>query len=509
MNYFSRRVRPCTSSASSGRLVVAFVALIFVAMMSCSPTSVTMAATPSANIRPPNIILVLADDLGWAELGCYGNRFNETPHLDRMAARGVRFTNAYAAAPVCSPFRASFMVGQWPARIGITDYLRPTSRKHLSTDLTTIAEALQSSGYTTGIIGKWHLTGYQTAGVPKELEVRPDQHGFDEMIISENASIGGVSYFHPYHFNRLVKRRLFPAKEHPNAAKNTPGFDTREFLVDRMNLEAVDFIERHQDKPFFLYKSHYSVHTSLNAPQQRVVKYQAKAGAAEGHRGKPNNVHLAGQLEAIDEGVGMIFDKLKELKLTDNTIVIFVSDNGGESNVTSNAPLRAGKSTLYEGGIRVPMIVNWPGHIQKNVVSAVPVCSVDLYPTLLAVARSKKTDRDASEPAAGQPLDGVSLLPLLTGAKVTLPRDTLFWHYPLEKPHFLGGRSGGAVRQGDWKLIEFFDDGTAELYNLAVDESEKNNLAAAQPQRVEAMLRQLAAWRKSVGAIIPAGQQAR
>lgn len=496
-------VRPCTA-LSPRRVVARSAALLINALCLLSLAATTSAAEREAEKRPPNIIVVLADDLGWAELGCYGNTFNETPHLDRMAARGVRFTHAYSAAPVCSPFRASFMAGQWPARIGITDYLRPTSRTHLSRDLTTVAEALSSRGYTTGIIGKWHLTGYRTAGVPAELEVRPDQHGFDEMIVSEDASIGGVSYFHPYHFARYVERRLYPAKDQPELAKSVPNFDTREFLVDRLNLEAVEFIERNRERPFFLYKSHYSVHTSLNAPQQRIAKYQAKPGAAEGHGGKPNNVHLAGQLEAIDDGVGMIFDKLEELELRDNTIVIFVSDNGGESNVTSNAPLRAGKSTLYEGGIRVPMIVDWPGHAKQDVVSAVPVSSVDLYPTLLAAAGERENANSDR-----QELDGVSLLPLLDDVAAELPRDSLYWHYPLEKPHFLGGRSGGAVRQRDWKLIEFFDSGDVELYNLANDTSEQTNLAKADPERAAAMLQQLAAWRKSVGAVIPAAQQAR
>jgi len=478
------------------------LAAVLIIVATLTTTSSPAGAADRDDDRRPNVIIVLADDLGWAELGCYGNRFNETPHLDRMAERGTRFSHAYSAAPVCSPFRASLLTGQWPVRVGITDYLRPTESRHLPLELTTIAEALQSTGYATGLIGKWHLTGYRTAGVKNE--VLPDRHGFDEVIVSENASIGGVSYFHPYHFNRGVERRLFPAEENPTAAKQIPNFDVREFLVDRLNVEAVEFIERHQDRPFLLYKSHYAVHTSLNAPEQRIAKYRDKPGAATERQGKPNNIHLAGQLEAIDEGVGMIFEKLEQLRLSDNTIVIFMSDNGGESNVTSNAPLRAGKSTLYEGGIRVPLIVDWPGRGTAGSVCRKPVCSVDIYPTLLAAAGLKA---DSAAEAEDPIVDGKSLLPLIDNPRASLDRQAIYWHYPLEKPHFLGGRSAGAVRQGDWKLIEFFDTGQIELYNLPDDPSETNDLANTYPALAKILRKDLAEWRTATGASIPAGQK--
>jgi len=421
----------------------------------------------------PNIVFVLADDLGWAELGCYGNKFNETPNLDRLAREGMRFTDAYAAAPVCSPFRAALMTGQWPARVGITDYLRPADAKHLSTDYVTIAEALKGGGYATGMIGKWHLTGYANHGAK---EFPPTIHGFDEVMVSENRGIGGGSYFHPYHFNREIKQRIQP----------------KEYLVDRCNLEAVEFIERHKDEPFLLYLSHYAVHTRLVGREDLVAKYGRKPGAGKDNRAKKNNVHLAAQLELIDEGVGIIMKKLDELGLAENTVLIFTSDNGGEDRVTSNAPLRAGKSTLYEGGIREPLIVRWPEIVKAGKVCKTPISTVDFYPTFLGIAGLK--------PGSKQVLDGVSLLGLLSGKKSKLGRNTLYWHYPLAKPHFLGGRSTGAIRRGDWKLIEFFDDGKIELYNLADDVSEKNDLADKMPKKAAALQRQLAKWREEVGA---------
>jgi len=433
----------------------------------------------SESTRRPNIIFILADDLGWAELGCYGNTFNETPNLDRLAKQGMRFTDAYAAAPVCSPYRAALMTGQYPARVGITDYLRPNDKNHLSKRYITIAEALKNAGYVTGIIGKWHLTGYANHGAE---EFPPAMHGFDETIVSENRGIGGGSYFHPYHFNREIRKRL-------------PG---REYLVDRCNLEAVEFIERHKDGPFFLYLSHYAVHTRLNGKPEYVAEFEKKPGAGKGPRARRNNPHLAAQLKSIDEGVGMIVKKLGELGLSDKTVLVFAGDNGGESWVTSNAPLRAGKSTLNEGGIRVPLILRYPKVVPADTVCRTPTSNIDFYPTLCQLA--------SAGPDSKQLIDGVSLVPLLKNPKATLQRDTLYWHYPLAKPHFLGGHSSGAVRKGNWKLIEYFDTGQKELYNLADDIGEINNLASNNPEKVSELQGLLKTWRKDVGAKIPSGQ---
>jgi arylsulfatase A len=432
----------------------------------------------TASRQKPNIVFILADDLGWAELGCYGNKFNETPNLDKLASQGIMFTEAYAAAPVCSPYRAALMTGQYPARLGITDYLRPNDAKHLSTDYITIAEMLRQTGYSTGIIGKWHLTGYANHGAK---EVSPDLQGFDEVIVSENRGIGGGSYFHPYHFNREIQKRL-------------PG---KEYLVDRCNLEAVEFIARHKDTPFFLYLSHYAVHTRLLGKDELVAKYENKPGAGKGNRARLNNPHLAAQLESIDEGVGMIMDKLDELGIADNTVLIFTGDNGGEDRVTSNAPLRAGKSTLYEGGIREPLIVRWPKVVKPGGLCKTPTSNIDFYPTFLQLAGGR--------PHHSQNLDGVSILPLLKNPKAKLSRDTFYWHYPLEKPHFLGGRSAGAIRKGNFKLIEFFDTGQIELYNLADDISEQHNLAMDLPDKVTELRKLLTKWRNEVGAKINKG----
>ncbi len=432
--------------------------------------------------RPPNIIFILGDDLGWAELGCYGNTFNETPNLDRLAGEGMRFTTAYSAAPVCSPFRAALMTGQYPVRTGITDYLRPNDPKHLATDYETLPEMLKKAGYVTGIVGKWHLSGYANHGAE---ETPPDRHGFDEVIVSENRGIADGSYFFPYHFNKEIEQRL-------------PG---REYLVDRCNLEAVEFIERHKDQPFFLYLSHYAVHTRLAGKPRLVAKYEAKPEAGKGFQAPRNNPHLAAQLEIVDRGVGMIRDKLQALGLSENTMLVFTGDNGGEGRVTSNAPWRAGKSTLYEGGIREPLIIYWPGVTPPGGLCHTPVCTMDFYPTFAQAAR-------APLPRT-QTMDGVSLVPVLKNPQTTLRRDTFYWHYPLDKDHFLGGRSAGAIRMADWKLIEFFNTGECELYNLAEDPGEQHNLAGENLKKKKELADALHVWQKKAGARFPPGQPKR
>ena len=416
--------------------------------------------------NPPNVVFILTDDLGWAELGCYGNAFNETPHLDKLARQGMRFTQAYAAASVCSPTRASLMTGQYPARVGITDYLRADDAKHLSPEThTTVARALAAQGYATGLIGKWHLMG--------DYEKRrgdPARHGFGEVVCSETRYIGGGDYFHPYNHLPDVEARW-----------------ENEYLTDRLSAEAADFITRHKEEPFFLYVSYYSVHTRLAGRPPLIEKYQVKPGAGK----NKNNPVLAAMLESIDNGVGRMMHAIEQCGIADNTILVFMSDNGGEHKVTSNAPLRGGKSQLYEGGIRVPLIVRWPQAVAAGAVCDTPVSTIDFYPTFLDLA--------GVAPADGQPVDGESLAPLLkqTGP---LERDTLFWHYPIEKPHFLGGRSSGVVRQGDLKLVEFYDTGEVELYDLAKDLGEQHNLAEKQPQKAAQLRQMLGKWRKRMRA---------
>ena len=420
--------------------------------------------------RPPNVILVLADDLGWQELGCYGNQFNQTPHLDALARRGDRFTDAYASAPVCSPQRAALLTGLAPARLGITGVLGPKSQKYLDPARITLAEIFYSHDYVTGIIGKWHLSGYASHGAP---EVGPQRHGFAEVLIGAESCVGGGDYFHPYKFAPSIEARL------PD-----------EHLIDRCNLEAVDFVNRHAEKPFFLYLSHYAVHRAIRGRADWLAHFVEKPDAGKNSIAPHNNPHLAAQLAQIDEGIGQLTAALKAHDLLENTLFIFTSDNGGESTVTTNGPLRDGKSTLYEGGLRVPLIMSGPG-CKAGRTCSVPVAGEDLFPTILSLC-------DLPLPQ-GLKVDGKSFAGLLAGAEPP-HRDALYWHYPLSEPHFLGGNSSGAIRQGNWKLIEFFSDGKMELYNLADDLGEAKDLRLSRPQVASRLQEKLAAWRKQVGA---------
>lgn len=473
------------------------VVLLILSCEYCFGANATFEKNDLSKLNKPNIVLILADDLGWAELGCYGNTFHETPNLDQLAAGGLRFTNAYAPAPVCSPTRAGLLTGQYPGRIGIIDYLRPETDKALPKEYVTIAERLKEAGYATGMVGKWHLTGYAIHG--SENEIRAVDQGFDEELVTEVKSVGNGANFYPYVFRDQtigwtnVKQKKLPGNE---------------YLVDRMNTEAVEFIERHKDQPFFLYLSHFAPHTILNGKPSLVRKYIKKHspgksdrkdcylcqdigcdGDAGYHWSSEYNPHLAAMLESIDEGVGMIQGKLEELGLTEQTVFIFTSDNGGESNVTTNGILRGGKSTLYEGGIRVPMIISKPGLTSPNQVCDEPVNIVDFYPTLLEVS--------GLDLITEQVHDGVSVVPLLKNPQASLAREAMYWHYPLDEPHFLGGRSAGAIRKGRWKLIECYDSQKIELYDLQDDIAEKNNLAKTHPEKAEELLNLLRDWKKS------------
>ena len=421
--------------------------------------------------RPPNIVFILTDDLGWTNLGCFGSTFYETPHLDRLASQGMRFTQAYSACTVCSPTRASILTGQYPARLHLTDWIaghqRPFAKlsvpawtMKLSADIPNLARALKSAGYATASVGKWHL-GPEAS--------YPDQQGFD-------LNVGGChrgqppSYFSPYKIETL--------SEGPDG----------EFLSDRLTAEAIKFIEQNRQRPFFLYLPHYAVHTPLMAKPAVIAKYQAKADPQAPH----HNPTYAGLIESVDDSVGRLVAKLEELKLDERTIVIFTSDNGGLKNVTSNPPLRAGKGSAYEGGVRVPLIIKWPGVTPPGSVNATPVISPDHFPTLLAAA-------GVAAPAT-HVVDGESLEPLLrqTGP---LQRKSLFWHYPHYHPG--GATPYGAIRQGDFRLVEFYEDNRLELYNLGADIGETQNLAAKLPDQAAALRQELHAWRQQVGAQMP------
>lgn len=451
-----------------------------------------MKAKEPAHNSKPNIIYILADDLGYSELGCYGNKFNETPNLDRLARQGVRFTQAYAAAPVCSPSRAALMTGQFPARTGITDYLRPNAGQFLDTTYVTLPELLRDNGYHTGIIGKWHLSGYKQNNAP--IEVLPDKQGFDEVYTSETSGIGDGTYFFPYNFISGLKKKLSSDKE---------------FIADRMNQEAVEFIEKNHAKPFFLYLSHYVVHTMVHGKPDLVDHFRNKPASGKSLPSKnnpendpykkwpadymapKNNPHLAAQLKIIDDGVGMILNKLVEMGIDKNTMIVFTSDNGGETRVTDNAPLRGGKSMLYEGGIREPLIIYQPGRISGGRVIDTPVVNYDMYPTLISFAGGKLPE--------SQFIDGQNLVPRLTGKTKKGDDSRIFcWHYPLEEKHFLGGRSAGAIRAGEWKLIEFFDTGEKELYNLKNDPGETKNLFKQNTTQATNLQQKLDEWRNRV-----------
>lgn len=457
----------------------------------------------SSKPRQPNIIFILADDLGWSELGCYGNGFNETPNLDRLAEEGVRFSQAYASAPVCSPYRAALLTGQHPARIGIVDYLRPNSANALPKETVTLPEVLSANGYATGMIGKWHLTGYAHHGA--EHELRPEHHGFDWSFGCEVKSVGNGANFWPYRF----REQTIPWLDISNARL---GKD--EYLTDRLNLEAVDFVHRNHERPFFLLLSHYAPHTILNGKSELVEKYKKKHAPGKSSRDKcylcedaglgpgdplhhwagHHNPHLAAMLESIDHGVGMIVDAIQEHGLLNNTLIIFSSDNGGETNVTRNHPLRGGKSQLYEGGVRIPLIMKWPDVIKPSSHSTEVTQNIDFFPTLLEAAMIKPTE---------QQIDGKSILEHLRDIKKPINRSYIAWHYPLDQPHFLGGTSAGAIRHEQWKLIESFDSKKVELYNLQQDLSEKHDLSSHYITKAKLMREQLAQWRQSVSARIP------
>jgi arylsulfatase A len=434
------------------------------------------ALAQAAPAKRPNIIFLLLDDLGWRDFGCYGNTFHETPNLDRLAREGVRFTNAYAACPVCSPTRASIMTGKYPARLHLTDWIPgrkqwPTARllapqfeQQLALEETTIAEALKPLGYRTASIGKWHL-GTEPFW--------PDKQGFDLNVAgTERGST--ASYFGPFDL------------------PNLKGGTKDDYLTEKLTEAAEKFIEDSARRgPFFLYLPEFTVHIPLQARQAAVEKYRRKNGGKD----FPNPVYAA-MVESFDLAVQRIRAKLDTLGIAGNTILFVTSDNGGlryEGNrkdpVTDNSPLRAGKGHLYEGGIREPLLVCWPGVTKAGTTCHVPVSSVDYLPTIVEMAGGKAPR-----------VDGASIAPLLRG-KGPPKRKPLYWHYP----HYSnqGGVPGGAVRQGDWKLIEFYEDGRLELFNLEDDPGERKNLAAKEPKRAAELHALLKRWRAEVRAVMP------
>jgi arylsulfatase A len=449
--------------------IVRLQQLTLLAHLACvhpAATFMTAAADAAHSPAPPNIVIILADDLGWADLGCYGNTFNQTPNIDRLAQEGMRFTQFYAG-PVCSPTRANLQSGQDQARFGITQHIpghrRPYAKltdpvvaPHLPLDVETFAERLQAAGYATGYFGKWHLGGDG---------YRPQDQGWQTVL-----ECGG---------NTQPPRVTGDARERRTAA----------FLTEK----AIEFIDAHRGGPFLLQVSHAAVHIPLSTTPELLAKYEAR----EPMPNYPSLPAYGGLLEELDQSVARITRAIDAAGLAENTLILFLSDNGGlehEQNghmVTSNRPLRSEKGTLYEGGIRVPAIARWPGRIPASAVCETPVCTMDVYSTCLELA--------ATGMPADQPCDGVSLARLLRDPRAPIDRQALFWHLP----HYHHSTPASAIRQGDWKLIEFFEDGSVELYNLRDDPGEERNLADAEPERVRMLKGALADWRHKVGARMP------
>ena len=465
-------------------------------------TALTILALATPALAQPNVVFILVDDLGWTDVGYNGSTFYDTPSIDALAARATVFTNAYAACPVCSPTRASIMTGKYPARLNTTDYFgapqpdalaqregydRPLLPApyldRLPLDETTIAEALKSAGYATFFAGKWHLG-------PEGFW--PEDQGFDvnKGGITRGGPYGGKKYFSPYGNPRLDDG---PEGEH---------------LPQRLADETARFIADHADQPFLAYLAFYSVHTPLMGRPDLVARYQAKRerrglepqwGAERTRRVRLVQEHAvyAAMVEAVDQAVGTVLDAVEEAGLADDTVVILMSDNGGlstsEGHPTSNLPLRAGKGWLYEGGIREPMLILWPGVTTPGSRCDTPVTSTDFYPTILDVT--------GQPPRPDQHADGRSLAPLLRDPGASLDRDALYWHYP----HYgnQGGAPSGAIRKGDWKLIEWYEDGTLELFDLANDIGEQHNVAPDHPDIVEELHARLDAWRNTVDARMP------
>jgi len=446
----------------------------------------SLAALPaltSLAAQPPNVVLFLIDDLGWKDVGCNGSSYYQTPAIDQLAREGVRFTNAYAACAVCTPSRAAILTGRYPARILMTNWT-PDGRwdpqspmregrfvRDLPLEEFTLAEALREAGYRTISIGKWHL-----GGPPFSM---PEHHGFDQNIGGTAHGAPG-DYFYPYAGDWPI-----PSTNMRSTWNVLPDGQPGEYLTDRLTDEAVRFIRANRDQPFFLYFPHYGVHTPLQAKDDMVEPY-----AQVPEKDRQGDPVYAAMVESIDQSVQRVQAALRELGLEDNTIIIFTSDNGGFWKATDNSPLRGHKGTYWEGGIRVPLIVKWPGHPAAGRVVDTPVIGMDLYPTLLAAA--------CLPLRPNQHIDGRDLTPLLQG-DAQLDREALFWHFPHYNNH-PDTMPQGAVRKGSWKLIESFDPAGLQLYNLAADPSEKTNLVEEQPDIAKALLKDLRAWRTEVDA---------
>ena len=445
-------------------------------------------------VQRPNLILINVDDLGWKDLGCYGSDVYETPNIDKLAINGLKFTNAYSACAVCSPTRAAIMTGRYPARLGVTDWIRarfqggkiPKDKKNpsgwvgsknkkvlcpqnalwMELEEVTIAEKLKEDGYATCHIGKWHLGAD---------DWYPEKQGFDE-------NYGGCDYGQPpSYFDPFKNKRL-------DGIYGLPGKKQGEYLTDRECDEAVMFIKKNRQKKFFLNFANYAVHTPIQAKPSLLDKYKTKIQSLDT---KQKNAAYATMVESVDQAVGKIITILKEEGIFERTLIIFTSDNGGLLGVTNNTPLRSGKGYPYEGGIRVPLIIFWPDFINGGKVIDTPVSSIDFFPTLCSAAGIKNSTDKA--------VDGLNLLPLFRGEN-NIKRQSLFWHFP----HYRGKINPySIIRNGDWKLIKRYDGKPFELFNLKNDLSEKNDLSQDMPEKVKELNEEIMIWLLKTNAKVP------
>jgi arylsulfatase A-like enzyme len=444
-----------------------------------------LAASPfvSAASEKLNIVFLLVDDLGWGDFGCYGAKFNETPNIDKLAADGMRFSNAYAACTVCSPSRAAILSGCSPARLHLTDWIaghnNPTAKlaipdwkMKIDHERVLLPEALKKGGYSTAFFGKWHL---MPNGQPDMKEHFPTDHGFD-------INIGGCEWGQP-----KGPEKYFSPFGMPNLDDGKPG----DYLTDKLTDQALAFLDKtKRDTPFLLYFSYYTVHGPLMAPPALVTKYQEKAKDFKNEKNEFLNPARAGMVESLDTSIGRIVEKLEAMGIAENTLIILTGDNGGDNEKTTGG-LRNFKGFAHEGAVREPLIAKWPGKIAKGSACDEMVIGMDFYPILLEFARM--------DPLPAEHQDGISIAPLLTGAKKKLERDTLYWHYP----HYHRTKPYGAIRKGDLKLIEFFEDGRLELFDLKADPYERDDLAKAMPEKAAELLVKLKGWRKEVNAQMP------
>lgn len=433
-----------------------------------------------AQAAKPNIVFLLVDDLGWGDFGCYGAEFYETPHIDKLASEGMRFKSAYAACTVCSPSRAAILSGCYPARLKLTDWITghqrpkaklsvPDWKMKLDHERILLPEALKDAGYATAFFGKWHL---MPKGAPDFDQHYPTNHGFD-------LNVGGREWGQP-----AGPGKYFSPFGMPNLDDGKPG----DFLTDRLTDAAIDFLDStKREQPFLLYFSYYTLHGPIMSPPELTAKYKNKAKGFKNSKNELLNPKRAGMVESLDNSVGRVMAKLDELGIAENTIVILTGDNGGNFEETSGG-LRDFKGFSHEGAVREPCVIKWPGKTTTDSECNEIVIGTDFYPTLLEMAGLP------SRP--DQHLDGVSIVPLLDGSATDVERDTVYWHYP----HYHRTNPYGAIRDGAWKLIEFYENGELELYNLEKDPSEANNLLQAEPERAQGLLGKLRDWRESVDA---------